>query len=272
MAIKGLDVFGAWFAGHRDKYVLIGGAAAQSIMAADGLEFRATKDLDVVLVVEALTPEFGELFWEFVRAGGYVVRETGDTGRPTFYRFTRPADDTFPVMVELFAREPDLLKPIQDGHLTPIPFDEAVSSLSAILLDGAYYDFIIEGRREVAGVPMIAEDRLIPLKALAWLELSSRREAGEEIDSRNVRKHLNDVLRLSGLLTEDSVIHVSGKIAEDMRRFLVVAVDTDVDLKALGFNRASLPELLRRIATAFGLEPKTTDEDHGGADSTPQAA
>lgn len=270
MAVKGLDVFGTWFAEHRDKYVLIGGAAAQSIMAADGLEFRATKDLDVVLVVEALTPQFGELFWDFVRAGGYVLWETGDTGRPTFYRFTKPADDTFPVMVELFARKPDLLKPIEDGHLTPIPFDEAVSSLSAILLDDAYYDFIIEGRREVDGVPMIAEDRLIPLKALAWLELSSRREAGEQIDSRNVRKHLYDVLRLSGLLTEDSAIAVAGRVAEDMRRFLAAAIDADVNLKALGFNRTSLPELLGRIATAFGLEPKAAGDDFAGGSPTPQ--
>lgn len=258
MAVKGLDVFGTWFGEHRDKYVLIGGAAAQSIMAAEDLDFRATKDLDVVLVVEALTPAFGELFWDFVRAGGYVVWEVGDTEQPTFYRFTKPTDDTFPVMVELFAREPDLLKPIQGGHLTPIPFGEAVSSLSAILLDDAYYNFIIEGRREIDGVPMIGEDRLIPLKALAWLELSARRDAGEEIDSRKIRKHLNDVLRLSGLLTADSAIAVSGKVADDMQRFLATAITVEVDLKALGYKRASLPEVLGRISKAFGLELETT--------------
>ena len=253
MAVKGLEVFGAWFSEHRDKYVLIGGAAAQSIMGLEDLAFRATKDLDVVLVVEALTPAFGELFWDFVRTGGYTVWEVGDTGQPTFYRFTKPTDATFPVMLELFAREPDLLKPLQGGHLTPIPFDEAVVSLSAILLDDAYYDFIIEGRREVDGVPMIGEDRLIPLKALAWLELSERRDAGEEIDSRNVRKHFNDVMRLSGLLTEDSKITVSGKVADDMKRFLDAAIDVEVDLKPLGFKRASLPDLLSRIGKAFGL-------------------
>jgi hypothetical protein len=253
MAVRGLDVFGTWFAEHRDKYVLIGGAAAQSIMAADGLQFRATKDLDVVLVVEALTPEFGMLFWDFVRTGGYAVWEFGDSGQPTFYRFTKPTDDTFPVMVELFARTPDLLKPIEGGHLTPIPFDEAVSSLSAILLDDAYYDFILAGRREIDGVPMIGEDRLIPLKALAWLELTARREADEQVDSRNVRKHLNDVLRLSALLTEDSSIAVTGRVADDIKRFLAAAKDVEIDLDALGLKRTSLGELLGRIGKAFGL-------------------
>ncbi len=254
MAVKGLDVFGAWFTEHRENYVLIGGAAAQSIMAFEDLEFRATKDLDVVLVVEALTPEFGEMFWDFIRAGGYAMWEFGDTGQPTFYRFTRPTNDTFPFMVELFAREPDLIKPVEGGHLTPLPFDEGVSSLSAILLDDAYYDFILAGRREIEGVSMIGEDRLIPLKAVAWLELSARRDAGEKIDSRNVSKHLNDVFRLSGLLTEDSAIVVSGKVADDMKRFLEKAINVEVNLKDLGYKRIMPVELLGRIAKAFGLD------------------
>lgn len=253
MAVKGFDVFRQWFKEHRDKYVLIGGVAAQATMEAAGLSFRATKDLDVVLVVEALTPQFGEVFWAFVQAGGYRIREMGRHQRPAFYRFSRPGDDAFPEMVELFARQPDLLRPIADGHLTPIPFDDVVASLSAILLDGDYYDFILAGRRDVAGMPMIAEDRLIPLKAIAWLDLKGRAEAGEAIDSRSVRKHLNDVLRLSQLLTADALIPVSGQVADDLRRFIEVASVQPVDPQSIGIKRATLSEVLERIARSFGL-------------------
>ena len=66
-------------------------------------------------------------------------------------------------MVELFARAPDGLQLAGGSQLTPIPLDEAVSSLSSILLDETYYAFIIAGRREVGGLPWIGEDRLIPL-------------------------------------------------------------------------------------------------------------
>ena len=52
-----------------------------------GLAFRATKDLDIVLHVEALTPAFGEAFWKFVEDGGYEIRQASDTGKPIFYRF-----------------------------------------------------------------------------------------------------------------------------------------------------------------------------------------
>jgi hypothetical protein len=39
-------------------------------MADAGLAFRATKDLDIVLHIEALTSEFGVTFWSFVEKGG----------------------------------------------------------------------------------------------------------------------------------------------------------------------------------------------------------
>jgi len=55
-------------AGHADQFVLIGGTAATLAMEEAGLEFRATKDLDIVLHIEALTPSFGEVFWNFAEA------------------------------------------------------------------------------------------------------------------------------------------------------------------------------------------------------------
>jgi hypothetical protein len=56
--VKGLDVFRIWFADYPDQYILIGGTAATLAMEEAGLEFRATKDLDVVLHVEASTQRF----------------------------------------------------------------------------------------------------------------------------------------------------------------------------------------------------------------------
>jgi hypothetical protein len=117
--VKGLDIFKAWFADYTDQYVLIGGTAATLAMEEAGLAFRATKDLDIVLHVEVLTPAFGRAFWTFVETGGYDIRQASDTGRPIFYRFQKPADASFPVMVELFARAPDGFQPSEGSHLTP---------------------------------------------------------------------------------------------------------------------------------------------------------
>jgi hypothetical protein len=70
--VVGIDVFKAAFAGFEDQYTLIGGAAAEIHMTGAGLPFRATKDLDLVLCLEALKPEFVQAFWAFIDAGGYL--------------------------------------------------------------------------------------------------------------------------------------------------------------------------------------------------------
>jgi hypothetical protein len=56
--VKGLEVFRDYFAGQADQFVFIGGTAATLAMADAGLAFRATKDLDIVLHIEALTSDF----------------------------------------------------------------------------------------------------------------------------------------------------------------------------------------------------------------------
>lgn len=113
--VRGLDVFQSWFADYADQYVLIGGTAASLTMEEAGLAFRATKDLDIVLHVEALTAAFGQAFWRFVDAGGYEIRQASDTGKPIFYRFQKPADDRYPAMVELFARARELERAVALG-------------------------------------------------------------------------------------------------------------------------------------------------------------
>lgn len=257
--VRGLDIFREWFAKFPDQYILIGGTAATLAMEEAGLDFRATKDVDVVLVVEALTPAFGETFWAFIEAGGYQVRQSSSAAKPTLYRFQKPSDDRFPAMVELFARAPDALRPADGARLAPIPFGEAVASLSAILLDDDYYAFILRCRRDRGGLPWVGEDCLIPLKAVAWLELGVRRESGESVDASDVRKHVNDVLRLSQLLTEATRIPLQGKVAADMRRFLEAAAgDATLDPKALGLGRISLGEVLARVARAYGLDPPSS--------------
>jgi hypothetical protein len=58
--VRGLGVFREYFAAHAGQFVLIGGTAATLAMESAGLEFRATKDLDIVLHIEALRPDFGK--------------------------------------------------------------------------------------------------------------------------------------------------------------------------------------------------------------------
>lgn len=251
--VRGLDRFKAHFAPFAASYVLIGGTACSLAMEEAGLEFRATRDLDIVLCVEALDGDFVRAFWEFIRNGKYRLQEKS-TGQKQFYRFTAPEDDSYPVMLELFSRAPDALTVAADQRLTPIPIDAEVSSLSAILLDDDYYTFIHAGKEEIDGLPVVAPAYLIPLKAKAWLDLTARRQAGEPVDQKDINKHKNDVFRLYRIIDPKRSIGLPLAIAQDLRQFFErMEENQGVDLKILGLRNTSLAEVLAQLRTIYGL-------------------
>lgn len=251
--VKGLDLFREHFSGFADRYVLIGGAACDLIMSNAGLPFRVTKDLDIVLCIEALDTAFAKAFWAFVAKGEYQIRETA-TGQKQFYRFQRPADRTYPAMLELFSRAPDALRIAEGSHLTPIPLSDEISSLSAILLDSDYYGWIHSGKRDIEGVSIVGAEHLVPLKARAWLDLRARKSAGHNVDSTSIRKHKNDIFRLFQVIDPEFGVEPPATIVEDMRSFLEQISTEDVDLKALGLGSISLEAVLRQFRELYRID------------------
>ena len=85
------------------------------------------------------------------------------------------------------------------------------------------------------------------------MDLRERQAKGEPVDSKNIRKHANDVLRLSQLLSPDVRIEVAPRIAQDLNRFLDgVEADHTFDPKTLGIN-SSVAGMVERVAQAYGL-------------------
>jgi hypothetical protein len=232
--------------------VLIGGAACDIVMTAAGLAFRATKDLDIVLYVEALDAEFIRTFWEFVHAGGYEVQEKS-TGEKQFYRFQKPTNADYPFMLELFSRQPDVLRVADGSHLTPLPVEEETSRLSAILLDNDYYDFIRAGRQEIDGLPMVGVSQLIALKARAWLDLTEREKRGEKLDTKTIKKHKNDVFRLYQILDPASDPEAPEAVKKDIREFISRMRSEDIDLKSLGIRTGTRDDLLAEITRVYRI-------------------
>jgi hypothetical protein len=87
MAVRGLDLFSERFADFRDAFVLIGGAACDLWFSDQNLAFRTTRDLDIVLILDRLTPEFVDRFRKFVQEGAYNENLRNDDDPPALYRF-----------------------------------------------------------------------------------------------------------------------------------------------------------------------------------------
>lgn len=265
--VRGLDIFQSHFADQHDHYVLIGGVACDLLMAEAGLEFRATKDLDIVLCVESLDRDFLEHFWRFIAAGGYKHQEKS-TGKRQYYRFHEPGDQRFPVMLELFSRTPDGVTIEGDARLTPIPTEADAESLSAILLDEDYYACVQVGKRTISGISLLGAEYILPFKARAWLDLTERRNNGEQVDKRDIRKHRGDVFRLYQLLATDQRIEVAATIRNDLLRFVeAMRVEDGLNLKDFGLRNQDLAEVLHRLETIYELGPGKQYEESGVKES-----
>jgi len=249
--VVGLERWRAHFGDYADRYVLVGGVACDRLMEDAGLAFRATKDLDVVLIVELLDASFADAFWDFIKAGDYEVRAKAEGGN--LYRFAKPKTDDYPHTIELFSRAPEGIEIAAESALTPLPIEDAAASLSAILLDEAYYTFLRANTRELNGLPLLSEAGLIPFKAKAYLDLAARKAAGEAVDSKDVRKHRNDVFRLLQLLPAGAPQLLPDPLTADMKAFLA-AVGADDAFKPSDFGVKMAPgDALGRLAEAYGL-------------------
>lgn len=248
--VHGLKKFKEYFENHTNQYVFIGGTACDILMNELGASFRATRDLDIVVIIEALDSSFGETFWRFIQDGGYQNRMKNN-GKNQFYRFTEPKDSAYPKMIELFSRLPDDLELKFNTGLTPIHIDESIISLSAILLNDLYYDLLVRGRRTVDGYSVIEIETVILFKIKAWLDMKNRSEAGLQVDAHNIKKHRNDIFRLLANVLPSSRIEVDKKIRNDVFQFLDRILQDQPNLMALGIRNVSLYEMLELLRHIF---------------------
>ena len=212
--------------------------------------------MDIALIVESITYEFGKVFWKYIKEAEYS-HINKSTQNAQFYRFTSPKSNEYPFMIEIFSRNPDYIILEDDAYLTPLPIDEEVSSLSAILLNEEYYELLKTGQIIVDGIPVLRPTCLIPFKMKAYLDLSMRKKSGEHVDSKNIKKHKNDVFRLAQLITANTRQVLSPEIAEDMKKFLSEIADETVDLKSLGIRGTDKQKMTEMLYQCYGLKDNT---------------
>jgi hypothetical protein len=153
--MEGLEKFREAFEAYSENYVIIGGTACDITMTGTAVRPRATHDIDMIVVVEKMTADFAEHFWQFVREGGYRPekrkQEKGEVPKYELYRFVNGKPD-YPEMIELLSRHPDILGEPKGLTIEPLPVDEETSSLSAIIMDDDFYHFTIQHSKLTNGL------------------------------------------------------------------------------------------------------------------------
>jgi hypothetical protein len=252
--ISGINEFKQEFSGFEDYCVLIGGAAASVLVDAEGFDFRATHDLDIVLIIEKTDEAFTTKFQEFVNNGGYTPMINDFESDSNFYRFEKPTSPEYPAMLELFARKPIDFELSVLNQKRPIHISDNVPSLSALLLDDAYYQLLKENMIVINGLSVVNAPALIAFKAKAYLDLNERKANGERVDSKNIKKHLRDIMIMSQYVEDDIVVPES--IQSDMAAFLTKYtedVDFDPTVRYKGVVVTNKDEIIEVLRNIFGI-------------------
>lgn len=257
--MKGIDKIRQYLGEYKGNYVIIGGTACNLNLEEANMQGRATKDIDMIVVCEAITPEYMRSFWNFIKAGGYTawqVRSEEESHR-CFYRFIDPTDKEFPKYIELFSRKPDAIQLPDNAHLVHIPTPEYLSSFSAILMDDDYYGYAVSHAVELDGVQAIDRDALIVLKIKAYLNNIQRKNSGQSVQSDDIDKHKRDVYRIAHILTPEDRFVAPESIKRDIDAFLMAIENDPINTKAIskfmGVPEIPQAQFIEIIKMTYGL-------------------
>lgn len=258
--VYGIGKFKEAFKQFADNYVIIGGTACDIMLEGSRMRPRATDDIDMIIIVETMTSEFIDAFWQFVKEGQYHngKRKRGENKEPAYemYRFTEPTEG-YPLQVELLACHSDLLGEPSGFHIEPLPKEEEQYSLSAIMMDEDFYQLTVRNSEVVDGLRVADAYALVGLKARAYLNLLTERENGRQVNTRDIMKHRNDVLKLAATVNPEIKRTVPHAVMNTMNEYIanIRSVHPSQSLRAaLGVNDDEIESLIEILENMYSIE------------------
>lgn len=252
--VLGLDKVAAHLGGFATSYTIIGGAACFTHFKQLDQEFRATKDIDMVLRVDSVDTAFAKALKNFLDAGGYEARQRGAEGAREYYRFHKPTASGYPSMLELFIRNAAVADKIAESQeIARLEVDDDLVSLSAIILDDDYFEILSKNSQIEDGISILSIEMLIAFKAKAYCDLARRKDAGDTTaKGDDIKKHRNDVFRLLSIIPPTTKATVPNSIHADISQYSEAITRMGDDFKPSSFAvNLSVAEGLNLLGSIF---------------------
>lgn len=213
------------FSDYSEFFTIIGGTACTVLLIRENLNARATKDYDIVIHEKGRSESFFKVLTEFLNNGKYKMHVTKDTHN--LYRFSTKEND-YPPIIELLYKREDFIE-TWTGPIRRISFTEGFS-LSAIMLDQEYHQFVVDNTEIVNEMPVLNKEGLLVLKARAWYNLFLEKSTNDAITSHEISKHLKDISRILLLFEKIETIKMNQSIMSDMQLFLILLKDNITEI------------------------------------------
>lgn len=103
------------------------------------------------------------------------------------------------------------------------------------------------------GLSVLAPEYIVPLKARAWIDLTDRHERGEDVSRGDIKKHRNDIIRLSQLISPATRIALPDTIRADVEKFAARALQEGAEPKAFGVIGMTLQDVRWLLSAVYDL-------------------
>ena len=113
-----------------------------------------------------------------------------------------------------------------------------------------YYHILLDGCQVVNGLSVLRPEYLILFKAKAYLDLWSRRKAGEYVQSSEYKKHKKDILKIVVELEVEKTKELPRAVYEDIKSFVESLTEEPFDVNTLinyGVTTDDVAERLREL-------------------------
>lgn len=225
---------------YADDYILIGGNACALNFENIGANFRATVDLDIVLITESTNDRFYGHLWDYILEHGYEGKMyRGSNAGGSAYRFIQPEDNrkpNVPAQIELFSRRPDYFDAAiaERHHITPIKTGQGISNFSAILLHDDVYEFIRSSRIPLKGISTVNLECLFGLKSVAWHSNQALFDEKKINDKNTILKHPQDMISIANVIEDPQNTLFPAQIFDSLRysRERLTSQDVRAELQA----------------------------------------
>ena len=122
---------------------------------------------------------------------------------------------------------------------------------SAVNTYQQFEGYLLDGKRVINGLSVLRPEYLILFKSKAYLDLWSRRQAGESVQSSEYKKHKKDILRIAVEMELERPSTLPAAVRSDIRSFIDSLETEPFDVNTLINYQVSTEEIAEILRELF---------------------